>query len=82
MRLFSFTAESQACTEAAAEHLRGVEDQKAALLAEMEEAAAAAAASLEAEKQTAAENLTSQQQEHEARSAELNAKILQVQVCP
>ena len=80
MTLVYLAAESQACTDAAAEHLRGMEDQKAALLAEMEEAATAAATSLEAEKNAAAEVLAACQREHADKVAELDGKILNLQV--
>ena len=78
---FAFgAAESQACTDAAADHLRGMEDQKAALLVEMEESAATAAAALEAERKASAESLAAHQQEHAAKIAELDAEILNLQV--
>ncbi len=78
---FAFgAAESQACTDAAADHLRGMEDQKAALLVEMEESAATAAASLEAERKASAESLAAHQQEHAAKIAELDAELLSLQV--
>lgn len=73
-------AESQACADAAAEHVRSLEDQNAALMAEMEEAAASAETRLEAERKAAADAQAASQQQQAQAVKELQAEIAAGQV--
>lgn len=73
-------AESQACADAAAEHVHSLEDQKAALMTEMEEAASASNARLEAEKKATLDAQAALQQQHASEVKELQAKISEGQV--
>ena len=72
--------ESQACAEAAAELVRSLEDQKAALMTEMEEAAAAAADQLQVQQKAAEDADRVCRQEHDTAVLKLNAAISDGQV--
>ena len=73
--------ETQACADAAAEHVRVLEDQAIAQRTEHEEALSTAHAALEAAKAEAAQTLAEARAEHQSRVDALAAELDCAQAC-
>ena len=71
--------ETQACAEAAAEHVRVLEDQAIAQRTEHEEALSSAHAALEAAKAEAAQTLAEARAEHQSRMDAFAAELTSTQ---